>query len=473
MGPNAELTRGIDRAPTGPKIGAFFDVDRTLLAGYSAMAFFRDRLSSRSLSLADVLQSTRAALRFGMRQTSFPTLIEQTSSDFEGLCADELAEIGERVFQQRLVGEIFPESRALVRAHKRRGHTVAIVSSATHFQVDALARELGIEHVLCTELEMKKGRFTGKVVRPACFREGKLEAVRNLSRRVGVDLDQSYFYTDGYDDIALLERVGQPRLINPDAKLSDLATRKGWPVLNFDSRGRPGAKEILRLGLSLSALGPAAMVGVPAALATGSLRRGLNLGISTYSDLSTAVTGVELHVEGEENLWAQRPAVFIFNHQSGIDTLLMSKLLRRDVVGVAKAELRNNPILGPLLSAAGTVFVERGSRGKAAEAMKPAVRALRDGLSLVIAPEGTRSSTPRLGPFRKGAFHAAMEAGVPIVAVVLRNALDALANKAFVIRPATVQVVVHPPISTEGWSPEDLDSRIGEIHQLFQETLEA
>jgi putative phosphoserine phosphatase/1-acylglycerol-3-phosphate O-acyltransferase len=104
--------------------------------------------------------------------------------------------------------------------------------------------------------------------------------------------------------------------------------------------------------------------------------------------------------------------------------------------------------------------------------MKPAVEALREGLSLVIAPEGTRSSTPRLGPFKKGAFHAAMEAGVPIVPVVFRNALDALPNKAFVVRPATVEVVVHPPISTEDWSREDLDARIEEIHRLFVETLE-
>ncbi len=471
-GPNAALTRGIERTPADPKIGAFFDVDRTLLAGYSAAAFFQDGFSSRSLSLGNLVQSTRAAVRFGMRQTSFPTLIEETAFNFEGLSAEELAEIGERVFEQRLITEIFPESRALVEAHQRRGHTVAIVSSATHFQVDALARELGIEHVMCTELEMKQGRFTGRVVRPACFQEGKLDAASEFSEQEGIDLDQSYFYSDSYDDVSLLERVGHPRLINPDSRLSRLATRKGWPVLRFESRGRPGARDLMRLGLSFGAMAPAAMVGVPAALATGSLRKGLDLWFSTYSDLSTAVTGVELQVEGEENVWAERPAVFIYNHQSNIDPVLMAKLLRRDVVGVAKAELRDNPLLGPLLSAAGTVFVERGGRGKAATAMKPAVQALREGLSLMIAPEGTRSSTARLGRFKKGAFHAAMQAGVPIVPVVFRNSLDALPKNAIVIRPATIQVVVHPPISTDGWSRENLDQRINEIHRIFEETLE-
>ena len=169
-----EVTRDIGRSPTGPKIGAFFDVDRTLVAGFSALAFFRDKLSSGNLSPGDLLQSTRAAARFGLRQTSFPTLIEESSSDLKGLSEEELAEVGERVFLQRLATEIYPESRALVKAHQRRGHTVVIVSSATHFQVDALARELGIEHVLCTELELEEGRFTGKVIRPACYKPAPL-----------------------------------------------------------------------------------------------------------------------------------------------------------------------------------------------------------------------------------------------------------------------------------------------------------
>jgi putative phosphoserine phosphatase/1-acylglycerol-3-phosphate O-acyltransferase len=469
---HAELIREIDGSPDGAKIAAFFDVDRTLLAGYSAAAFFQDRISSGGVSLDGFLQSTGAALRFGFNQTSFPTMIEESSLDLEGLSEAELAEVGERVFNRRLATDIYPESRALVKAHQRKGHTVAIVSSATHFQVDALAQELGIEHVLCTELEMEDGRFTGKVQRPACFREGKLIAARGLADEAGVDLDRSFFYTDSIDDVSLLERVGHPRVVNPDKKLAERAAKSRWPVMSFESRGRPGPKQLLGLGLSLSALGPAALVGVPTAIATGSVRRGLDAGISTYSDLSTAVTGVEMEVEGEGNLWAERPAVFIFNHQSGIDTLLMSKLLRKDVVGVAKAELKSNPIMGPLLSAAGTVFVERGTRAGAAEAMKPAVEALQSGLSLVIAPEGTRSSSGRLGPFKKGAFHAAMDAGVPVVPVVFRNALDALPNKAFVIRPAKVEVVVHPPISTSDWSSENLDVHIEQIHRLFQETLD-
>src|SRR5205814_7591190 len=110
-------------------------------------------------------------------------------------------------------------------------------------------------------------------------------------------------------------------------------------------------------------------------------------------------------------------------------------------------------------------------REKAIQALGPAIDALKAGTSLVIAPEGTRSATPRVGPFKKGAFHMAMGAGVPIVPIVFRNALDALPKHGLVIRPATVEVVVHPPVPTEGWTLASLDRHIADVRALYQATL--
>ncbi|MGH7858918.1 MAG: lysophospholipid acyltransferase family protein, partial [Candidatus Binatia bacterium] len=218
---------------------------------------------------------------------------------------------------------------------------------------------------------------------------------------------------------------------------------------------------------------PSLLLGLPAAILDGSWRRAVNLAISTWGELGTALAGVDVQVSGEQHLWSHRPAVFIFNHQSGIDMLLLCRLLRRDIVGVAKQEVRQNPIFGPAFSLAGTVFIDRSDRGKAVDALKPAVEALRQGLSIVIAPEGTRSPTPRLGRFKKGAFHLAMAGEVPIVPIVFRNALDALPKHAVFVRPATVEVVVHPPIPTAGWSAATLDREIDAIHRLYQRTLES
>ena len=238
MASRKELTQEVDRSPTGAKVAAFFDVDRTLLAGFSAVGFLKDRFANDGFSLANMIEAARGTLRFGMNQTSFPSFLEETSTNLIGMTEQELLEEGERVFAQQLVTDIYPESRALVEAHQKQGHTVAIVSSATHFQIDALARELGIEHVLCTELEFEKGRFTGKVTRPACWQEGKARAARDFSERSDVDLSQSYFYTDSVTDVPVLEVVGHPRVVRPDRLLRREAVRRGWPIVPTDAPSR-------------------------------------------------------------------------------------------------------------------------------------------------------------------------------------------------------------------------------------------
>jgi putative phosphoserine phosphatase/1-acylglycerol-3-phosphate O-acyltransferase len=176
-------------------------------------------------------------------------------------------------------------------------------------------------------------------------------------------------------------------------------------------------------------------------------------------------------VQGEQFLWSDRPAVFIFNHQSAVETLLLCKLLRRDFVGIAKKELQRSPLFGPLFAAGGTIFIDRFNHDQAVHALEPAIEALRRGISVVIAPEGTRSPTPRLGRFKKGAFHLAMAAKRPIVPIVFRNTLDVLPKHGAILRPATVEVVVHEPIATTQWTRRTLDRHIGTVHALFEETL--
>ena len=308
--------------------------------------------------------------------------------------------------------------------------------------------------------------------RPTCFGEGKARAVEALAAAQDLDLDQSYFYTDSHDDLPLLERVGRPRPLNPDRALAQTAKERHWPARRFHSRGTPGAPELLRTALAYGAVVPAALTGLGVGLLNRSHRDGVNMAAGVWADLTTAVSGIDLRVEGEAHLWSQRPAVFIFNHQSGLDAPLMVKLVRRDVTGIGKQEIRWNPIFGPLFWAAGIVFVDRADTARAIEAMRPAVTALRQGRSILIAPEGTRQPTPRLGRFKKGAFHLAMQAGVPIVPVVFRNALDALPKQALVIRPTTVEAVVLPPVDTSNWTRETLDARIEAIRNRYLEVLE-
>lgn len=465
------VTHEIDVSPRGAEIAAFFDVDRTLLAGFSAVEFVREGVVSGRMSPADLAYTLLTAARFELGQLGFSGFVTGTSRSLRGLSEAEFRAVGERIFLERLAANVYPESRALVRAHRARGHTVAVVSSATRYQIDPLARDLDIPDVLATELEVEQGCFTGEVVRPTCYGEGKAEAARRFAAERGVDLSRSWFYSDSDEDLPLFEIVGNPRPTNPNSALSRIATRRGWPIRRFTSRGTPGALDVLRTSLAIASLVPSLALSLPAAVLDGSWRRTVNLAAAMWGEMGTALAGVDVDVRGEHNLWAKRPAVFIFNHQSSIDMLLLCKLLRRDFIGIAKKEVRRNPIFGPAFALAGTVFVDRSNHEQAVRALEPAIAALRRGLSIAIAPEGTRSATPRLGRFKKGAFHLAMEAGVPIVPIVFRNALDALPKHSLIVRPATIEVVVHPPVSTRHWTLATLDRKIQDIRELYERTL--
>jgi putative phosphoserine phosphatase/1-acylglycerol-3-phosphate O-acyltransferase len=466
------LTEEIRSGPSGPKVAAFFDLDQTLLAGFSATSFVWERVVTGRMAPRELADTLLGALSFAVGRTGFSGLMSATTAAYRGLAESVLEELGQEVFDKHLATQIYPESRALVQAHRDAGHTVAIVSSATRYQAEPMARELGIAHVLFTRLEVEDGVFTGRIVRPTCYGEGKATAARELAALHDVDVGQSWFYTDSHEDLPLLDIVGHPRPLNPSRALAQIAKERRWPVQRFKSRGRPSAGDVLRTGLVYASLVPSVWAGAAAGLVNRSQREATNVMGAVWSDLATSLAGIDLRVEGEEHLWSQRPAVFIFNHQSGLDTILMLKLLRRDLTGVAKKEIRSNPIFGPLFSAAGVVFVDRAHTAKAIDALRPAVEALRQGRSLAISPEGTRSTTVRLGRFKKGAFHMAMQAGVPVVPVVFRNVLDALPKHALIVRPATVEVVVLPPIDTRHWTPEGLDDEIQTIRRRYLEVLD-
>ena len=129
--------------------------------------------------------------------------------------------------------EVSPEARQCVKEHQDRGDLVAIVTSATIYGAGPLGRELGIEEVLTTELEVKDGRFTGDVVEPLCYSQGKIERARKLLDRHGIALEDVSFYSDSVTDLPLLRAVGTPMIVNPDARLLREARKQGWPILSW------------------------------------------------------------------------------------------------------------------------------------------------------------------------------------------------------------------------------------------------
>jgi putative phosphoserine phosphatase/1-acylglycerol-3-phosphate O-acyltransferase len=467
----AHVTADVDQSRGGRTTAAFFDFDGTLIAGFSVLSFLRQRVLSGAMPPREAMTQLAAGWEYGLRLSNFPDILAQTAASLRGVSDSLLAETAEQVYTNELSGNIYPESRALVDAHFAKGHTVVIVSSATRYQVQHVAAELGVEHVLCNHLEVENGALTGELVPPVCYGKGKLDVARSFAKENGIDLSKSYFYTDGGEDIPLLEAVGSPRPLNPDATLQSKARREGWPVQNFDSRGLPGVWDIARTGLVYSGFFGSFLAGLPGWFLNQSRRELINTAIPIWGDFGSAAAGLQVATEGEEHLWSHRPAVFIFNHQSATDALILARLLRRNFSGIAKAEMQSNPLVGTILGAVGTLFIDRGNHDQAIDALKPAVRRLKEGISVAIAPEGKRSLGYKLGEFKMGAFHIAMQAGVPIIPIVIANSSDSMPKTGTIIRPAKIDVKVLPPVATDDWTAATIREHADQVRRLFLKNL--
>lgn len=464
---DADLVADVDAAPDGPKTAAFFDFDRTVISDFSFTTYAAELIRRHVLGPVELAEMGAHILAYQSGREPFEEFFTAAVSHFGGHTDEELSSLGERLWRKRLAAKVYPETRALIEAHRRKGHLVVLLTSATTYQCEAAAADLGFEHVLCNHVLAEDGVVTGVPREPIMYGTGKFEAAERFAALHDADLARSFFYSDGAEDIPFLEEVGNPRPTNPDRKLAAHAKARGWPVRSFSSRGRPRPADLVRSGMVVGSFAGALAGGLADLVLNGNRRDAVSLSTALLGDLGTAAAGVKVRTVGEEHLWSHRPAVFIFNHQSNYDAVVICKLLRRDMTAVGKKELRSNPLIGPAFTFAGVVFIDRADRKAAIAALQPVVDTLRSGTSVVVAPEGTRQVTPRPGRFKKGAFVIAMQAGVPVVPIVLANTLDVLPKGSAVVHPATVDVAVLPPVPTDDWTHADLDARIEEVHAAY------
>lgn len=467
--PVTELLDAIDGAPDGPDVVAFFDMDGTVLAGFTAFVFAQERLKRRDRADWGV---AAMAVRYQLGFAKFEDLLRRSAEALAGTPVEEIDRLAATLFRTTIASLIYPEVRSLLAAHRKKGHRVVLLSAATTMQVAPIAADLGIDAVLCNQMEVADGHLTGDVLEPIIHGTGKVLAAESYALLEGLALADAYFYTDGAEDLPLLDIVGHPQPLNPDRKLGRAAARRGWRAESFDSRGLPTRSQVARTFLAQASIVPSVATGLFVGALNQDRQQAVNVMMSAWGDLSVALAGVALEVSGEEHLWSHRPAVFIFNHQSNFDGMLLMKLLRRDVTAVAKDELKHMPLVGAIFQYGGVVFIDRADHDRAIAAMSEAARRVQGGLSVIVAPEGTRQVTPRLGPFKKGAFRLALEAGVPIVPIVIHNSLDVLPRGGRVMRPARVRIDVLRPVSVDAWSLDALDDHIREVRELFLDTLE-
>ena len=209
-------------------------MDKTLISENSGTLYAKYRYERGEMTGWEMVKGLGAYLRYKAGLLDIDRWTKEMMSDFQGQSEVGLAREANKWFKEMVVQTLYPEAVELVEEHKSAGHVVAIVSGATRFVVKPLAEHLGIRHFLYTRLEVEQGRFTGRVIEPICFEEGKIYWLQQLIEDQGVDLAKSYFYTDSITDLPLLDLVGHPVITNPDPFLYRTAVRRRWPVRFFE-----------------------------------------------------------------------------------------------------------------------------------------------------------------------------------------------------------------------------------------------
>jgi len=184
------------------------------------------------------------------------------------------------------------------------------------------------------------------------------------------------------------------------------------------------------------------------------------------------LTGVKVDVKGREHLNPDQTYVFVSNHQSYLDAAPLFAFTGHRVGAVAKKELLKAPILGYGMGFVNVIAIDRSNRDRAVETLKIATDRLRSGISFVVCPEGTRARPGEMLPFKKGAFHIAVQAGVPIVPIALKNTDKLMGRGTREAWPGTIEMVMLPPVDTSDVkTDEDLDALVDKVQHMIMNEL--
>jgi HAD superfamily hydrolase (TIGR01490 family) len=219
---------------------AFFDLDKTLIEGSSALHFARAAYRAGMLSRRQLAKDAWSNVRFrlsGSTDEGTEKLKQRILDAIAGQRVVDLARLGPEV----LAGILPLLYRQVLReayAHQDAGRQAYIVTAASQELADVLARVLVLDGGIGMRAEVVGGVYTGRAAGPFTYREGKAEAIRELAEREGIDLDESYAYSDSESDLPMLRAVGHPVAVNPDATLERVARAEGWRIMRFDRLGR-------------------------------------------------------------------------------------------------------------------------------------------------------------------------------------------------------------------------------------------
>jgi putative phosphoserine phosphatase/1-acylglycerol-3-phosphate O-acyltransferase len=425
---------------TATRVAAIFDLDRTLLAGASGPVF------SEAMRDAGVLPERRNPLEpvlfrlFDAVGENAPTmwLTRRAVSMTSGWSRDGVSKAAEMA-APILAERVLPYARQLIDQHRDEGRLLVLATTSPRELVQPLADLLRFDEVIATRYGTDGDRFDGTIDGEFVWGKGKARAVREWADARGVDLGESYAYSDSYYDVPLLSIVGHPHAVNPDPRLRGIATLRRWPAIWMDlPAGVP----------KFAGMEPQRAVMLLA-------RPGL-------------FPWVRLRVYGESRVPEEGPAILVANHRSYFDPLAIGFMLAkrgRPVRFLGKKEVFDTPIVGDFATAMGGIRVDRGTGSD--EPLEAALEALAAGDMVAIMPQGT---IPRGQEFfnpdlkgRWGAMRLAHASGAPVVPIGIWGTekvwprSSRFPNVTNLLAPPTVTVRVGRPVEL-GYDDLDEDT---------------
>jgi HAD superfamily hydrolase (TIGR01490 family) len=242
---------------------AFFDLDKTLMEGSSALHFARAAYRAGQLSKGQLARDVWANIRYRLEGSTDEATDALRQRVYDAIAGRRVIDLA-RLTPQILAGilpRMYPQMLDVAWRHQDAGRRAYIVTAASQEIAQLLATVLVFDGGIGARSEVHDGVYTGKPDGPFTYRDGKAEAIREVAAREGLDLSQSWAYSDSESDLPMLRAVGHPVAVNPDAELARVAREEGWEIMRFDRLARRlrmagGAAAIGLLGVGGGYLGP-------------------------------------------------------------------------------------------------------------------------------------------------------------------------------------------------------------------------
>lgn len=214
---------------------AFFDMDRTVLLVDSGERWVKFRRQRKEISRWQLLRALGWVVRYRLALLDLESLAHKLVSDMKGKSESDIRQRCQGFYRSEIEPMIAPAARLAIREHRQQGERLVLLTSSTPWIAELLGQTLAFDDVLCSRLEVEGGKFTGRIERPLCFGAGKVTHAERWAQAAGIELADCAFYTDSYNDLPMLERVGRPIVVNPDEKLRRRAVRQGWPIKTWSA----------------------------------------------------------------------------------------------------------------------------------------------------------------------------------------------------------------------------------------------